>query len=119
MSSPIMPIEGPLGRAALKPTAGGVADEIGAFVSALAASDSASAIDVSRGAPPPEVLDQIAAAGRTHERLREGGHELRFQAAVPGGRTTIELHDRAGDSVRSLSASEAVEIADGRPLGEG
>jgi len=119
MSSPIMPTEGPSGPATVKPAAGVVADDIGAFVSALAASEGALAIDASRTGPPRQVLDEIAAAGRTHDRLRESGYQVRFLAAAPGGRPTIELHDGAGDVARTLSAGEAMEIAGGRPLEEG
>jgi len=116
MSSPILPIKGPSGPSSATPSAGPAAAEVGAFASELAASESTFALAVSRGGPPPEVLEQIAAAGTIDEQLRASGHQLRFTSAEPGGRTRIEIHDRAGNAVRTLSAAEAVELAAGKPL---
>jgi len=117
MSSPIMPTKGPLGPSTAAPSAGSDAGDIGAFVSELAASDSALALEASRGGPPPEVLDQMAAAGRIDEQLRASGFGLRFSSVAPGERARIEVRDREGNAVRTLSASEAVDIAAGKPLG--
>jgi hypothetical protein len=115
MSSPILPIESPLGPPRVTSPAAG-AEDIGAFVSELTASETTLALAASRGGPPPEVLDQIAAAGRVDERLREGGHRLRFTPAQPGERTRIELCDREGNAVRTLSTAEALEMAAGKPF---
>lgn len=116
MSSPILPINGPseLSTAAPSPNAGTV--DISAFVSELAAHEAALGLLASRGGPPPEVLEQIAAAGAIDQRLRADGQQLRFERAMPGERTRIEIHDREGNAVRTLSTTEAVEIAAGRPL---
>jgi hypothetical protein len=117
MSSPILPIdiEGPFGPPRVTPSVGS-AEDIGAFVSELTAGETTLSLAASRGGPPPEVLDQIAAAGRVDERLREDGHQLRFTPAEPGGRTRIELCDREGNAVRTLSTAEALEMAAGKPL---
>jgi hypothetical protein len=117
MSSPILPINGPSGLSRVTPSADAGAEEIGVFVSELAAGETALALAASRGGPPAEVLDQIAAAGRIEEQLREGGHQLRFSAAAQGERTRIEIHDRDGNPVRTLSTAEALELAAGKPLG--
>jgi hypothetical protein len=117
MSSPILPIQGAPDSSTATAPAGGDAADISAFVSELAASEAMLAPVVSRGAPPPRVFDQIAAAGRIHEWLRENGHQLRFIAAAPGERTRIELHDSDGNAVRTLSTIEAFELAAGRKLG--
>jgi hypothetical protein len=71
---------------------------------------------VDGGTPPPEVLDQIAVAGRICRELRETGHQLRFSEGS-GGRVTVELSDREGNTVKSMLVSEALEIAAGKPLG--
>lgn len=84
MSSPILPVQSPARQLSLS---------------------------VPRGGPPPEVLDLILAAGEVAEELRESGFELRFLAAPRGGRTGIELHDAAGNTVSTLSTAEAVELA--------
>lgn len=124
MSSPILPIKGPSGPSTLVPPASSGADPVdafgselaGAFGSQLGTSESTLAIAASRGGPPPEVLDQIAAAGRIEEQLRASSQQLRFLAGAPGERTSIEIHDREGAAVRSLSVAEALEIAAGKPL---
>jgi hypothetical protein len=117
MSSPTQPIDGPLGQATLTPSAPAGVDDIGAFLSELAASADSLAVDASRGGPPPEVLDQIAAAGRIEDQLRESGQQLRFHAATPAEHVRIDLHDSQGNVVRALSIAEALELAAGRPAG--
>ncbi len=114
MSSPILPINGPSDLVNAAPSADAGTARISAVVSELAARESAFSPIASPGGPPPELLEQIAAAGRIEERLRDAGQRLRFTRATPGERTRIELHD--GDAVRALSIGEAVEIAAGRPL---
>jgi hypothetical protein len=115
MSSPIPPTTAPVGASTVVPSASGDAADIGAIVAELAAGDSTLALEASRGGPPLELLEQIAAAGATEERLRERGQQLRFCSA-PGERTRIELHDDAGGSVRTLSITEALEIVAGKPI---
>jgi hypothetical protein len=117
MSSPTQPIDGPLGQATLTPSAPSSVDDVGAFLSELAASADSLSIDASRGGPPPEVLDQIAAAGRIEEQLRESGQQLRFCAATPTEQVRVELHDSQRNVVRPLSIAEALELAAGRPAG--
>lgn len=112
MSSPIMPAEGalaPAGQkdqtpftASMQATADSFGSELGACLRALES-------DLSAG-PPPEVLDQIEAAGRISRRLDESGHAVRFSEGS-GGRIAVELHDREGHVVRSMSISEALELA--------
>jgi hypothetical protein len=114
MSSPIMPTEGLPDVTSY--TGSDVADA-NPLVSELATSEATLAPLASRGTPPPQVLEQIAAAGRIHEQLREAGHHLRFFAAACGERARIELHDGEGSIVRGISAAEAIELAAGRRLG--
>jgi hypothetical protein len=120
MSSPILPIwgpSGPPGHSASAPTADGGASDGGAFLAALAASERMPTIEASRGGPPPEVLDQIAAAAGRNEQLRASGRELRFCADEQSGRVTIELRDRQAGTARTISAAEALDIAAGKALG--
>ena len=112
MSSPILP-EGPSGPPVPTPVAPAGADGVRQFVAALAADDPALQIEAARGGPPAEVLAQMAAAGLIGEELRASGHELRFCTPGPGERVRIELADGAGRTVRSVSATEAVELAAG------
>lgn len=122
MSSPILPIEGNLSLSStLSPSstqtpADTSTEQIGAFVSGLAAEESPQDVVARRGGPPPYVLEQITTAGAIHEELREGGHSVRFLTAADG-RTSIEVHDRDGNALRSLSIAETLSLAAGKPLG--
>lgn len=118
MTSPIMPFNGPStpsGSPRQMPFIRGNAAEPAAFESELAASDRVLASQDDSGAPPPEVLDQVAAAGRICREMSESGHELRFSGGQEG-RVTVELSDHKGKTVKSISIAEALEIATGTPL---
>jgi hypothetical protein len=116
MSSPILPIQGPPDLSTATPSAGSDTAGLSAFVSELASSEAMLAPVATRGAPPREVLDQIAAAGKIHERLRESGQQLRFITAASGEPTRIEIHDGDGNVVRTVSSTEACELAAGGRL---
>jgi hypothetical protein len=117
MTSPIMPFNGPSSSAGLSYPMSPISDaeDPAAFQSDLSASDRLLANQHGSGTPPPEVLDQVAAAGRISREMRESGHELRFSESQ-GGRVTVELSDRKGKTVKSMSISEALEIAAGKPV---
>jgi hypothetical protein len=113
MSSPILPIQGPAGSSDGTPRPPARSDYVRDFVAALAADDGALTVDVARGGPTPEVLAQMAAAGLISERMRSDGQSLRFSTPQPGERVRIELADAAGNTVRSVSATDAIELAAG------
>lgn len=122
MTSPILPSDGPSTTSGLPntmPLARATAGDPAAFESELAANDRGQSrltdSETGGGTPPPEVLDQIAVAGRISRQMRESGHELRFSEGQ-GGRIAVELADREGNTVKSMLVSEALEIAVGRPL---
>jgi hypothetical protein len=115
MSSPLLPIEGHLSPSTTDTQAVAGAEDTGSFLGGETPLDTALDVVASRGGPPPYVLEQIAAAGRIDEELRDGGHQLRFLTAEDG-RTRIELQDRDGNPHRTLSVAEALELAAGRPL---
>jgi hypothetical protein len=117
MSSPILPIQVPFGQPRPTESTKGAATNVEAFVSELSASDRALTIAADRGGgPPAEVLDQISAAGRISDKLRENGTYLRFSTGREG-RVAIELLDTKSNTVSKLSIAETLEIAAGRPLG--
>jgi hypothetical protein len=116
MSSPVSPPQGPTptqppaatvpaGRATAPAGAGGMASVPPPF-----------SLDTLASHPPREVLDQIARAGQTYESLRSQGRELRFSHDERSGRTTIEVRDRDGNVLKTISPSQALEIAAGAPL---
>jgi hypothetical protein len=115
MSSPIMPIQGPPGPASLTSRLRVAAGGANTFIAELTASDRDLRIDAAPGRPPPEVLDQIEAAGRIHDQLRESGHEVRFSTRQGEG-VAAELRDREGNVVKSMSIAEVLDVAAGKPL---
>jgi len=117
MTSSILPFSGPRSSTGLShPTSfTSDADDPAAFQSDLSTGDRLLASQDGSGTPPPEVLDQVAAASRISREMRENGHELRFSKGQ-GGRVTVELADREGKTVKSMLISEALEIAAGKPV---
>jgi hypothetical protein len=117
MTSSILPFSGPRSSAGLSYPMSFMsdADDPAAFQSDLSTADRLLASQDSSGTPPPEVLDQVAAAGRISREMRESGHELRFSEGQEG-RVTVELADREGRTVKSMLISEALEIAAGKPV---
>lgn len=121
MSSPILPIEGNLSLSStLSPSstqtpADTSAEQIGSFVSGIAADESAQDVVASRGGPPPYVLEQITTAAAIHDELRGAGHNVCFLRGADG-HASIELHDSDGNPLRGLSIAETLDIAAGKPL---
>lgn len=116
MSSPITPVQGPLGLSNPMSIPEDLLLDMAAFASELMEGDYALDCELALGGPPPEVLDQMAEAGRISRQLRECGHELRF-STEQGEPVTVELQDREGKTVRRMLVAEALEIAAGKPLG--
>jgi len=74
------------------------------------------AIDLTRGGPPAELLDQMARADEINVRLRRQGREIAFAMSSDGRSLQIELRDAAGCVLRTLSLSEAIDLAEGGEL---
>jgi hypothetical protein len=66
--------------------------------------------------PPQEVLDEMASAARVHDALRAQGRELHFAHDPQSGRMTVQVRDSGGQVLRTISPSEALEVAAGKPL---
>lgn len=66
--------------------------------------------------PPQEVLEQMANAAQRYDELTAQGRELRFARDEQSGRTRIEVRDRAGHLVKTLSPAQALDVAAGGPL---
>ena len=117
MTSSILPFSGPRSLAGLSYPMSFMSDtdDTATFQPDLSTADRLLASQDNSGTPPPEVLDQVAAAGRISREMRESGHELRFSKGK-GGRVTVELEDRESKTVKSMLISEALEIAAGKPV---
>jgi hypothetical protein len=116
MSSPITPLQTPAGSTPVRGSAAAehpLSDAARSFATTL---DSSIALDTIPSSPPPEVLDQMASAAQTYERLSSQGRELRFAREQSSGRMTIEVRDRRGNVLRQLSPTQALEVAAGAPL---
>lgn len=108
MSSPIHPTTDPA-RPAAQPLSRPLSAE-------LARDEQASPIELSRAAPPQEVLDQMMQADAIGQLLRERDRELSFCLSPQNRLLGIELRDSAGNRLRSVSATEASAIAVGKPV---
>jgi hypothetical protein len=75
------------------------------------AAPAAARVDALPSAPPHEVLGAIAAADRIYQELALDGHELHFQQDPRSSRVTIQLRDLTGKALRTITPSEALEIA--------
>jgi hypothetical protein len=120
MSSPIVPTQSTTGTGSAIPPAPDDAKAAAARnaspASWTAQFESAVSEHGTAGSPPAEVLDQMAQAALTYERLTAQGRELRFVRDEVSGRGAFEVHDRDGSLLKRLSLDEACDIAAGAPL---
>ncbi len=82
----------------------------------IAAAQSSVSLQTLPSSPPPEVLEQMADAAQRYDELTSQGRELRFARDAESGRTRIEVRDRAGHLVKTLSPAQALDVAAGAPL---
>jgi hypothetical protein len=113
VSSPIMPPRGPIATGTAH-SASGPRRTGAAFPLAPPSAQGPSRAFPS--SPPPEVLEKMTKAAATHERLHAQDRELHFAHDAQSGRMTIQVRDGAGHVLRSLSPSEALDVAAGKPL---
>ena len=69
--------------------------------------------DVDGGIPatvPPDVLDQVSAAAECVLELARNGRELHFRADEELHRVIIEVRDMAGNVLRTIPPSTALEL---------
>ncbi len=112
MSSPITPPQ------ATQPVSAGAPSLPAASLSAVgtAAIAPTVSLDTLPLSPPQEVLDQMSSAAQIHDELSSQGRELRFARDAQSGRTRIEVRDRRGNVLRTISPAQALEVAAGAPL---
>ncbi len=112
MSSPLLPTSDPASITPEGSSGAAPQDDFAVLIAELGTSARPLTIGARTAGPPPELLEQMADAGRLQQQLRERGEELRFSAPRPGERLSIVLHSADG-SARSISALEACAIAAG------
>ena len=114
MSSPIPPTQGSITVHAAQ--SAGAARRTDAGTPAAAAAQASVSLQTFPSSPPQSVLDEMAGAARVHDTLRAQGRELHFAHDSQSGHMTIEVRDNGGQVLRTISPSEALEVAAGKPL---
>lgn len=66
--------------------------------------------------PPPEVLDEVAAARDRAAELAANNRELHFSVDGESNRVIVQVRDLAGNVIRTIPASEALAVMTGRPV---
>jgi len=70
-------------------------------------------IDTIPSAPPPEVLEHVAEAGKAFAALQAQGLEVNYNYDPHSRRTTAELRHIGGGTIKTLTLSEAMVLASG------
>ena len=66
--------------------------------------------------PPEEVRDAVGAAAARAAELRSHNRELHFEKDEHSGRVIIQVRDLAGNVIRTIPPSSALEIMSGAAL---
>jgi hypothetical protein len=66
--------------------------------------------------PPPEVLDEVAAARDRAAELAANNRELHFRTDETTGRVIVQVRDLAGNVIRTIPATEALAVMSGEPI---
>ena len=66
--------------------------------------------------PPPEVLDQVAAARDRAAELAANNRELHFSVDEESNRVIVQVRDLAGNVIRTIPPSEALAAMSGEPV---
>lgn len=67
-------------------------------------------------APPPEVLAEVDAAFERAHQLAQENRELHFSTDAHTGRVVIEVRTLAGEVLRTIPPSEALDVMAGKDL---
>lgn len=72
-------------------------------------------LDTLPSQPPPDVLEEVAAAERRYEEMRAQQRELHFTHDDVANRVVVEVRDLDGNVLRTVPPSKALEIISGGP----
>jgi uncharacterized FlaG/YvyC family protein len=73
-------------------------------------------IDTIPATPPAEVQEQVERASGRYDELRAQGREMHFATDEKSGRLVIEVRDLAGNVIRTLPPSKALDVIAGESL---
>ena len=111
---PLQPVQGSGAARRTTPTPGFSLDLARRTTAPAPVSDSA--VLSLPAAPPPEVLDAIGAAAERAAELRSQNRELHFRKDESTGRVIVQVRDLAGNVIRTIPPSSALEIMAGASL---
>jgi flagellar protein FlaG len=66
--------------------------------------------------PPPDALREVDRAAQRAEDLWHDNRELHFEMDEESGRVIVQVRDREGAVIRTIPASEALDVLAGKPL---
>jgi FlaG protein len=66
--------------------------------------------------PPPEVMDEIAAARDRAAELAANNRELHFSTDEESGRVIVQVRDLQGNVIRTIPPSDALMVMSGGPV---
>jgi flagellar protein FlaG len=66
--------------------------------------------------PPPEVMDEIAAARDRAAELAANNRELHFSTDEESGRVIVQVRDLQGNVIRTIPPSHALMVMSGGPI---
>jgi hypothetical protein len=66
--------------------------------------------------PPPELLDEVAAARDRAAELAASNRELHFSKDESTGRVIVQVRDLEGNVIRTIPPSEALAVLSGGPV---
>jgi hypothetical protein len=120
MSSLIQPPQGPPKPAGVTPLLrSGATRALAPQTASSSESEASVSLDTLPSAPPPEVVAQIQTAGANYESLQAQGYEVHYSYDEQARKTNVELRDGTGTVLKTLSPSEAVDLAMGGTDGLG
>jgi len=116
MSSQVTPPPAATQPVPVPPTAAGLPPAPTAAATPSAAAQPSVSVQTLPSSPPSEVYEAMERAAQTHAQLAAQGRELRFLRDAQGGHTRIEVRDRGGNVLKTLSPAQALAVAAGAPL---
>jgi FlaG protein len=73
-------------------------------------------VDAIPSTPPAELFEEMQAAGRRVDELREQNRELHFSYSEAEHRVVVEVRDLDGNVIRTIPPSKFLDVAGGEPL---
>jgi flagellar protein FlaG len=111
---PLQPVQGSSAARRTTPTPGFSLDLARRTTAAAPVRDSA--VLSLPASPPTEVLDAIGAAADRAAELRSQNRELHFRKDETTGRVIVQVRDLAGNVIRTIPPSSALEIMSGAAI---